>query len=99
MESTQGILCVDFDKSHHMILAGSSDHAIRLWEISSGKLQQSLTGHVGKVHSALFLNHQCVISGGHDRTIKIWDLNRGYCTKTIFTVSSCNTISTTDDQG
>ncbi|RKP07775.1 WD40-repeat-containing domain protein [Thamnocephalis sphaerospora] len=64
------------------------------------RCHKSLTGHVGKVFSAVFNSHTSqVVSGGHDRAIKIWDLSRGYCTRTIFSVSSCNSVTLGDGDG
>lgn len=35
----------------------------------------------------------------HDRTIKIWDLAKGYCIKTILTLSSCNDVCLVEQDG
>lgn len=56
-------------------------------------------GHVSKVPTAAFTNSQKILTGSHDRTIKIWDLCKGYCVRTIFTLSSVNGISIVDSDG
>jgi autophagy-related protein 16 len=39
------------------------------------------------------------VTGSHDRTLKVWDLKKGYCSKTLFTFSSCNHLVLTDEGG
>lgn len=94
----QGIMFTDF-LGGELVLGASNDQAIRIWQLSSQRLKTSLTGHVGKVYSARFIQESTVISGSHDRTIKIWDLNKGYCVKTIFSLSSCNDLTAANLDG
>lgn len=43
-------------------------------------MQNSLTGHSGKVLAAKFLgDHSRIVSGSHDRTLKVWDLRTNAC--------------------
>ena len=95
----QGIMFTDFNSTSELVLGASNDQSIRIWNISSQRLKASLTGHVGKVYSARFIQDSTIISGSHDRTIKIWDLNRGYCVKTIFSLSSCNDLTAANLDG
>lgn len=72
------------------ILASSNDYAARIWNVTTHKLMQTLTGHSAKVLSAKFLGNPFTIgSGSTDRTVKIWDINKRSCTKTYFAGSSC----------
>ncbi|KAI8912857.1 WD40-repeat-containing domain protein [Gorgonomyces haynaldii] len=96
--SLQGILSVDFNQQSDKVLATSHDNSTKIWNIER-RLLHTLTGHLSKVYSAKFLGSQGVVSGSHDRTIKMWDLTRGYCTNTIFTLSSCNDLTLLDPDG
>ena len=53
---------------------------------------------MNKVHAVRFTSAG-VLSGSHDRTIKMWDLTRGFCVKTLFTLSSCNDLVSLDSEG
>ena len=56
-------------------------HAIRIWNIKSGKCTLALEGHSQKITSLLWVDGN-FISGSADHSIKIWDLKSGQCTQT-----------------
>ncbi|TPX35197.1 hypothetical protein SeMB42_g07202 [Synchytrium endobioticum] len=97
--SLQSVMCVGFSKASDLVLGTSNDHTVKIWALNTNRLKHTLTGHIGKVFAARFADSSRVVSGSHDRTIKLWDLTRGYCTKTIFTLSSCNDLTLMDDDG
>ncbi|TPX33851.1 hypothetical protein SmJEL517_g03392 [Synchytrium microbalum] len=97
--SLQSVMCVAFNKAGDLILGTSNDHSVKIWALGTNRLKHTLTGHIGKVFAARFADSNRVVSGSHDRTIKLWDLAKGYCTKTIFTLSSCNDLTLMDDDG
>ncbi|KAI8619628.1 WD40-repeat-containing domain protein, partial [Chytriomyces sp. MP71] len=85
----QAVMSVSFSLKGDLVMATSNDNSVK----------HTLTGHIGKVFSAKFTDSNRVISGSHDRTLKLWDLNKGYCVKTIFTLSSCNDLDLLDGDG
>lgn len=102
-------MSVQFNKKETLVAGGSNDNSIKIWNMV-GNMDHSLMGHIGKVVSAKFTPLDHVISGSsqiwiililasHDRTIKIWDLTKGYCIKTIMTLSSCNDICLSEGDG
>ncbi|XP_065066535.1 uncharacterized protein LOC135692378 [Rhopilema esculentum] len=70
---TQGVSCVQFDET--IIVSGSSDKTIKVWDISCLRTYPILTlvGHSGTVR-CLHLNGNQLVSGSADTTIKVWDL-------------------------
>ncbi len=94
----QSVMSVDFNKKDDLILGGSTDHSVKVWSMN-GRIQHSLMGHIGKVYTAKFSASDRIVSGSHDRTLKIWDLTKGYCVKTLFTLSSCNDLCILDNDG
>ncbi|KAI8926735.1 WD40-repeat-containing domain protein [Entophlyctis helioformis] len=97
--SLQAIMAVAFNSAGDCVLGTSNDNSVKIWSLATSRIRHTLTGHIGKVYAARFTDSNGVVSGSHDRTIKIWDLNKGYCVKTIFTLSSCNDLALLDGDG
>ncbi len=69
--------------------SGSHDETIKLWDITSGQLIKTLTGHMSYVYwSVDLLNSQTLVSGSWDQTIKLWNLSTGECFSSIKTPGS-----------
>jgi WD40 repeat protein len=48
---------------------------VRLWDVASGKLVGSLTGHEGWVLSLAFApDGKSLATGGYDKTLRVWDV-------------------------
>src|SRR6516225_8811180 len=45
---------VAFSPDGRFVLSGSSDHAIKLWDVATGREMRSFAGHTGGVHSVAF---------------------------------------------
>jgi WD40 repeat protein len=61
-----------------MILSGSSDKILRLWDTQSGKLLRTLEGHKGWVRCCVFSpDGKMILSGSYDGTLRLWDAQSG----------------------
>ncbi|CAI7666663.1 unnamed protein product [Penicillium bialowiezense] len=61
-----------------IVVSGSYDCTVRVWQISSGVCLHRLEGHTYKVYSvALDKKRNRCISGSMDHTVKIWSLETG----------------------
>lgn len=57
--------------------------AVWLWDVASGELRQTLTGHTGGVSSVHFNpDGQTLFSTSGNKTIRLWDVNTGTLLKT-----------------
>jgi WD40 repeat protein len=66
----------------------SSDQTIKIWDIASGILQQTLKGHSDWINSIAFSHDSTLLaSASDDRTVKIWDTASGMLQQTL-TVNS-----------
>ncbi|OOF94051.1 hypothetical protein ASPCADRAFT_208654 [Aspergillus carbonarius ITEM 5010] len=66
---------VAFSPDGRWLASGANDRTIKLWDVSTSTLQQTLEGHNGNVESIAFSpNGRQIASGSTDNTVKIWDL-------------------------
>jgi WD40 repeat protein len=73
------------------IVSGSYDKTIKVWDIASGRLLNTLEGHTSYVQSvAVTPDGTKIVSGSGDNTIRVWDLNNG---SNIFTAKFDSPIS------
>eukprot|EP01130_Rhizamoeba_saxonica_P018358 TRINITY_DN9153_c0_g1_i1.p1 TRINITY_DN9153_c0_g1~~TRINITY_DN9153_c0_g1_i1.p1 ORF type:complete len:500 (+),score=104.22 TRINITY_DN9153_c0_g1_i1:160-1500(+) len=67
-----------------ILISGSSDNTIKVWDMDSLSVRQTLSGHTSIVHSVeSYNNGQMIVSGSDDKTIKVWDVEESRCLKTI----------------
>ena len=65
------VLCVQF--KDNMLVSGSGDCTIIVWDLSTYEMKRTLRGHKAAVTTLQFDSSR-IISGSLDRLIKIWDL-------------------------
>ena len=57
------------------LVSGSWDNTIKIWNLTTGKLQQTLQGHEDNVNSvAISADGNTLFSGSSDGTITLWRL-------------------------
>jgi len=62
-------------------VTGAADRVIKIWDLASGTLKLSLTGHVSTVRGVAVSTRQpYLFSAGEDKQVKCWDLE---CNKVI----------------
>ncbi|MEH2071365.1 MAG: WD40 repeat domain-containing protein [Nostoc sp.] len=61
-----------------LLVSGSWDQTIKVWQLETGELLHTLKGHKDRVYAiALSPDEQIIASGSADRTIKLWHLQTG----------------------
>ena len=69
--------------AHNMLVSGSADKTVKIWNMDTGECVINITGHTHYVYSLQSLPNNRLASGSGDRTIKIWNLDTGQCVKSI----------------
>ncbi|KAF8634351.1 hypothetical protein AX15_000963 [Amanita polypyramis BW_CC] len=70
------------DRKKPLLISGSLDNTIKIWDIDSGKAVRTFFGHIEGVWSVA-CDKLRLVSGSHDRTIKVWSRDEGRCTTTL----------------
>lgn len=80
----------NWDQEHGQILvSGSGDDTVKLWDVGSGKCLQTMAGQSGGVWSIAFSpDGRWLVLGGADATVKVWNFATGQCLRTLYGHSS-----------
>lgn len=70
--------------NNQWIVSGADDCTVRVWELATGRLNNTLKGHTKGVNSvAVSPDNQWIISGADDCTVRVWELATGQLYYTI----------------
>jgi WD40 repeat protein len=73
-----------FSPDGRMIVTGSMDRTVRLWDPHTGTLLRTLAGHTDWVYSVAFSpDGETIVSGSSDNTVRLWDAQTGRSLLTI----------------
>jgi F-box and WD-40 domain protein MET30 len=75
-----GVTCLQFDDN--ILVTGSYDSTIKIWNIESGQEIRTLRGHRSGIR-ALQFDDTKLVTGSLDNTIKIWNWQTGECVSTL----------------
>jgi small GTP-binding protein len=60
--------------------SGSSDTAVRVWDVETGRCMRILEGHTDSVTSVAWgRDNRRSLSGAADKTVRVWDVETGRC--------------------
>jgi WD40 repeat protein len=73
-----GVLSVAFSADGKLLASGSGDAAVRLWDMTTGRVMATLRGHTSAVSSVAFSGEgRLLASGSYDQTVRLWDVVTG----------------------
>lgn len=90
------INCLEMDSTYNMVVSGSKDATLKLWNIDFGvekfngnsplwnedPCMYTFESHTDEI-TALSMDQGSLVSGSRDKTIKQWDLKTGKCLQSI----------------
>jgi WD40 repeat protein len=85
MENVGIVMSVAYTSDGQLLISGSKDNTIKIWQPAMGNLIRTLEGHSGAVNSlATTSDNKILVSGSADQTIKLWEIETGeeICTLT-----------------
>ena len=81
---TSGVYDVKASAAGSLVLSGSGDRTMRLWDLrTSSRCVRIMEGHA-KCAGSVEMDGLCrtAVSGSEDKTVKLWDLGSGRCMET-----------------
>ena len=79
-DHTGDVMAMDFARDGQILVTGSTDTLIKVWDTVAWNCTASLKGHESDVNSvSLSANHEILASGSEDATVRIWLLSSGAC--------------------
>ncbi|MEB3280000.1 MAG: AAA family ATPase [Lyngbya sp.] len=67
-----------------LLVSGSEDCTLKLWDVSSGTCLQTWRGHTHRIESLASSPDQPILaSGSNDGTVKLWNRHTGQCLRTL----------------
>ncbi|MEP0920051.1 NB-ARC domain-containing protein [Leptolyngbya sp. DQ-M1] len=78
-----GVVSLAFSPDSKLLATGDSRCEIQIWEVESGKLLQTLSGHQSWVWSMVFSpDSQLLVSGSDNYSIRVWNWRTAECLQT-----------------
>lgn len=73
-----GVIGLSLSRDGKTLVTAGTDGIIRVWDVASGQMQRTLTGHTNSTYKADFSPHENLIaSSSRDTTARIWDFTTG----------------------
>ncbi len=74
----RGFESAQFSPNGELILTGSVNKNVRIWDVKTAQPIRMFKGHTKRVNQAVFADHGSrIVSCSSDRTVRIWDVKTG----------------------
>lgn len=79
---TGSIKCLCLYEPSNIVVSGSYDTSVRVWDLTTGKCKFIFRGHKGTV-LCVAVCKTCAVSSSTDKRVKVWTLATGKCKTTL----------------
>ncbi|OCF40962.1 F-box and WD-40 domain-containing protein MET30 [Kwoniella heveanensis CBS 569] len=84
---TDGVMCLQYhtaltNPSYPVLITGSYDRSVRVWNLDSGEEVRVLRGHTRAVRCLQF-DQMLLFTGGMDGTVRMWNWRAGECLRVL----------------
>ena len=87
-------LSIDFSPNNNILVSGTENGQVLIWDVLSGTVSRTLLRHTSRVYTVKFShNGQYIASGSADKTICIWNANNGSIIRFIFHLKSVYSVA------
>ena len=77
---TNRVRALAFSLDGALLVSGSDDHAVKLWDMQTGGVVKTMHGHTSCVLSvSISVDYTTIASGSDDGTIHLWGVHTGEC--------------------
>ena len=81
---TDYVRSVVFSSDGTLLVSGSDDNTVKLWDVQTGGIIKAFCGHSNYILSvSISVDCTTIASGSSDQTICLWDIQTGECNHTI----------------
>lgn len=78
------MLCLSFNPQSTLLVSGSFDETVRLWNVARNKCHRTIAAHSEAVSGVDFnRDGTMIVSSSYDGLIRLWDTTTGQCLKTL----------------
>jgi WD40 repeat protein len=71
---------LNFSPDGTLLVSGSNDETLKLWDVQTGGIVKTFHGHTNHVYStSISPNCITIASGSRDKTIRLWNIQTGEC--------------------
>ena len=77
--SGQSARCIAVNPVEREFVVGYSDHSVRIFDLETYALKQTITGHTNSVFTVAYSpDFRYLLTAGRDAHLKVWDVENGY---------------------
>ncbi|KAG0170023.1 hypothetical protein DFQ28_004966 [Apophysomyces sp. BC1034] len=77
-----GVTCLQSCDAQNILVTGSSDKTVMVWDLGTGEVLRTLKGHTRSVRTLQFDGTK-LVTGSMDHTLRIWNYHSGKCIRTL----------------
>ena len=77
------VMCMEFSSDGMLLVSGSRDNTVKLWDIQTGGVVRTFCGHTNEVRCVSISMNCTKIASRSAQTICLWDIQTGECYCTI----------------